>query len=226
MAKITSIETFDVRFTTSYSLDGSDAMNQDPDYSGTYLLINTDAGVPEDSQLRWLDPNYGVFHMRAGGVLNRQVDYKADDEAKLRDLVGPDFAIAIDATQVWDVDEAITWINELKEFKLTWIKEPTSPTDVVGHAKIAVGIAPTRVATSEMVQHLAMFDAIAVTGHHPERIVEFLDHLHEHFLVPTDIQNGSYTAPLQPGVGAEMHQASIEKYQFPSGSYWKNGVQA
>jgi L-fuconate dehydratase len=432
MAKITSIETFDVRFPTSKMLDGSDAMNQDPDYSGAYLRINTDAGVhgdslvftigrgnevqikaldilgekiiglntadalenigviarelSGDSQLRWLGPDYGVFHMGAGGVLNalwdlfakerkvplwkllsdlspqqivnaidfryitdalnkqqaldilnRQVDYKADNEAKLRaigvpayttspgwlgytdekmlkltqeamdqgfkllkykcgksleddkrrlrkvrELVGPDYAIAIDANQVWDVDDAITWINELKEFKLTWIEEPTSPTDVVGHAKIAAGIAPTRVATGEMagsriifkqllqakgfsvmqidatrvagvnenlanilmaakysvpvcphaggvglcemVQHLAMFDAVAVTGHHPGRIVEFVDHLHEHFVVPTDIQNGSYIAPLQPGAGAEMHQASIDTYQFPLGSYWKNGA--
>ena len=389
MTKITGIETFDVRFPTSKSLDGSDAMNQDPDYSGAYLRINTDAGVhgdslvftigrgnevqlkaieilsekvvglntsdalenigdiarqlSGDSQLRWLGPDYGVFHMGAGGVLNalwdlfakerkvplwkllsdltpqqianaidfryitdaltkqealdilnRQVDYKADNEAKLRahgvpayttspgwlgytdekmlkltqealdqgfkllkykcgksleddqrrlrkvrELVGPDFAIAIDANQVWDVNEAITWINQLKEFKLHWVEEPTSPTDVVGHAKIAAGIAPTRVATGEMagsriifkqllqskgfsvmqidatrvagvnenlanilmaakfgvpvcphaggvglcemVQHLAMFDAVAVTGHHPGRIVEFVDHLHEQF---------------------------------------------
>jgi L-fuconate dehydratase len=432
MSKITGIETFDVRFPTSKSLDGSDAMNQDPDYSGAYLRINTDAGVhgdslvftigrgnevqikaldilgekivgldtadalenigsiarelSGDSQLRWLGPDYGVFHMGAGGVLNalwdlfakerkvslwkllsdlspqqvvnaidfryitdalnkqqaldilnRQVDYKADNEAKLRangvpayttspgwlgyadekmlkltqeamdqgfkllkykcgksleddkrrlrkvrELVGPDYAIAIDANQVWDVDEAISWINELREFNLRWIEEPTSPTDVVGHAKIAAGVAPTAVATGEMagsriifkqllqakgfsvmqidatrvagvnenlanilmaakysvpvcphaggvglcemVQHLAMFDAVAVTGHHPGRIVEFVDHLHEHFVVPTDIQNGNYMAPLQPGAGAEIHQASIDIYQFPNGTYWKNGA--
>lgn len=432
MAKITGFQTFDVRFPTSKMLDGSDAMNQDPDYSGAYLRINTDSDVhgdsliftigrgnevqikaldilaekvvgldtadafnnigdiarqlSGDSQLRWLGPDYGVFHMGAGGVLNalwdlfakerkvplwkllsdlspeqvvnaidfryitdalnrtqaldilnRQLDYKSSNEAKLRtkgvlayttspgwlgytdekmlkltqeamdqgftllkykcgksleddkrrlrkvrELVGPDFSIAIDANQVWDVDEAITWINELREFKLRWIEEPTSPTDVVGHAKIAAGVAPTAVATGEMagsriifkqllqskgfsvmqidatrvagvnenianilmaakysvpvcphaggvglcemVQHLAMFDAVAVTGHHPGRIVEFVDHLHEHFVVPTDIQNGSYMAPLQPGAGAEMHQASIDKYQFPSGSYWKTGA--
>ena len=432
MAKITGIETFDVRFPTSKSLDGSDAMNQDPDYSGAYLRINTDSGVhgdslvftigrgnevqikaldilgekivgldtadalenigniarelSGDSQLRWLGPDYGVFHMGAGGVLNalwdlfakerkiplwkllsdlspqqivnaidfryitdaltkqqaldilnRQVDYKADNEAKLRakgvpayttspgwlgytdekmlkltqeamdqgfkllkykcgksleddkrrlrkvrELVGPDYAIAIDANQVWDVDEAITWINELKEFKLSWVEEPTSPTDVVGHAKISAGIAPTRVATGEMagsriifkqllqakglsvmqidatrvagvnenlanilmaakysipvcphaggvglcemVQHLAMFDAVAVTGHHAGRIVEFVDHLHEHFVVPTDIQNGNYMAPLSPGAGAEIQQASIDEFKFPSGTSWKNGA--
>lgn len=409
MTKITGVDTFDVRFPTSKSLDGSDAMNQDPDYSGAYLRINTDTGLhgdslvftigrgnevqlksieilsekivglntsdalenigdiarqlSGDSQLRWLGPDYGVFHMGAGGVLNalwdlfakerkvplwkllsdlspqaivnaidfryitdaltkaealdilnRQLDYKADNEAKLRahgvpayttspgwlgysdekmlkltqeamdqgfkllkykcgksleddqrrlrkvrELVGPDFAIAIDANQVWDVDDAIAWINQLQQFKLTWVEEPTSPTDVVGHAKIAAGIAPTRVATGEMagsriifkqllqskgfsvmqidatrvagvnenlanilmaakfgvpvcphaggvglcemVQHLAMFDAVAVTGHHPGRVVEFVDHLHEHFLVPTDIQNGNYMAPLSPGAG-------------------------
>ena len=57
--------------------------------------------------------------------------------------LGPDFRIAVDANQVWDVDDAITWINQLKEFNLTWVEEPTHPDDVVGHAKIAKSIAPT-----------------------------------------------------------------------------------
>ncbi|CAB4844732.1 unannotated protein [freshwater metagenome] len=93
-------------------------------------------------------------------------------------------------------------------------------------AKYSVPVCPHAggVGLCEMVQHFAMFDAVAVTGHHPGRIVEFVDHLHEHFVVPTDIKNGSYIAPLQPGAGAEMHQVSIDTYQFPSGSYWKNGA--
>ncbi len=117
MTKIIAVESFDVRFPTSKMLDGSDAMNQDPDYSAAYLRITTDkdglhgdslvftigrgndvqiaainmlspkivgmdldqafAGIGKiardlsgDSQIRWLGPDYGVFHMAAGAVLN------------------------------------------------------------------------------------------------------------------------------------------------------------
>ena len=432
--KITSLESFDVRFPTSTMLDGSDAMNADPDYSAAYLRINSDSGthgdslvftigrgndvqiaaidilaqryagmsvqdaftnigaiareLSADSQLRWLGPDKGVFHMAAGAVLNALWDlfakqagvplwkiladltpeqtvaaidfryitdaltpaealeilkqaeagkaaneeilrkqgvpayttspgwlgytdekmlkltedardagfnlikYKcgksvADDKrrlTKVRALLGPDFPIAIDANQVWDVDVAIDWVNQLEEFNLRWIEEPTHPDDVVGHAKIAASI-KTPVATGEMassriifkqllqskaisvmqidasrvagvnenianvlmaakfgipviphaggvglcemVQHIAMWDSVAVTGHHPRRMVEFVDHLHEHFIVPTDIQGGSYMAPVAPGAGAEMYQASIDEYQFPSGGYWKkNGARS
>lgn len=432
--KITSLESFDVRFPTSTMLDGSDAMNADPDYSAAYLRINTDGGahgdslvftigrgndvqiaaidilaqryaginvkdafeniggiaqeLSADSQLRWLGPDKGVFHMAAGAVLNalwdlfakqagvplwkflvdltpeqtvaaidfryitdaltptqaleilkkaegdkqkneailrtqgvpayttspgwlgytdekmlklteeardagfKLIKYKCgrsveDDRrrlTKVRALLGPDFPIAIDANQVWDVDVAIDWVNQLEEFNLRWIEEPTHPDDVVGHAKIAASI-KTPVATGEMassrmifkqllqskaisvmqidasrvagvnenianvlmaakfgipviphaggvglcemVQHIAMWDSVAVTGHHSRRMVEFVDHLHEHFIVPTDIQNGSYMAPTQAGAGAEMYQASIDEYQFPSGGYWKkNGARS
>jgi L-fuconate dehydratase len=73
-----------------------------------------------------------------------------------------------------------------------------------------------------MVSHLAMWDAVAVTGHHPKRVVEFVDHLHQHFIDPVSIKNGSYQAPLISGASAQMHQASIDEYVFPGGSYWKN----
>ena len=43
----------------------------------------------------------------------------------------------VDANQKWDVDEAITWMKELAPYKPLWIEEPTSPDDVLGHAKIA-----------------------------------------------------------------------------------------
>lgn len=431
--EITGFEVFDVRFPTSKSLDGSDAMNLDPDYSGAYLRFETNdpkltgtslvfslgrgtdvqlaalyivaekmvgrdvaqsftnigdiaRELSSDSQLRWHGADSGVFHMAIGGTLNALWDlfakvkgvplwkllsdmspeeivalidfryitdaitpaealeilkrgevskennekilrekgvpaytttpgwlgysdekmlslttqakadgftlikYKcgksiAEDQrrlGKVRELVGPDFAIAIDANQVWDVETAINWIKALAPYNLRWVEEPTHPEDILAHARIAKEIAPTPVATGEMannriifkqllqanaisvmqidatrvagvnenianilmaakysvpvcphaggvglcemVQHFAMFDAVAVTGHHPERIVEFVDHLHEHFVVPTEIQNGSYIAPLQPGAGAELHQVSIDTYQFPNGTYWKNGA--
>ena len=431
--EITGFEVFDVRFPTSKSLDGSDAMNLDPDYSGAYLRFETNdpkltgtslvfslgrgtdvqlaalyivaekmvgrdvaqsftnigdiaRELSSDSQLRWHGADSGVFHMAIGGTLNALWDlfakvkgvplwkllsdmspeeivalidfryitdaitpaealeilkrgevskennekilrekgvpaytttpgwlgysdekmlslttqakadgftlikYKcgksiAEDQrrlGKVRELVGPDFAIAIDANQVWDVETAINWIKALAPYNLRWVEEPTHPEDILAHARIAKEIAPTPVATGEMannriifkqllqanaisvmqidatrvagvnenianilmaakysvpvcphaggvglcemVQHFAMFDAVAVTGHHPERIVEFVDHLHEHFVIPTEIQNGSYVAPLQPGAGAELHQVSIDTYQFPNGTYWKNGA--
>ena len=434
MTKITDLRAMDVRFPTSTMLDGSDAMNADPDYSAAYLRIITDnpeltgdslvftigrgndvqvkaieilmesiAGLDtteafynigqiarklsSDSQLRWLGTDKGVFHMAAGAVLNalwdlfakerkmplwkllshmspeelvaavdfryisdaltpseatrllnKQLPFRAaneeqllqtglraytttpgwlgyDDEKmlrltseaidsgftlvkykcgksieddrrrlrKVRELVGPEFRIAIDANQVWDVNQAIEWINQLQEFNLTWVEEPTHPDDVVGHSIIAKAVSPTPIATGEhganrimfkqllqlkglsimqidatrvagvnenianvllaakydipvcphaggiglceMVQHIAMFDAVAVSGHHDRRVVEYVDHLHEHFIEPTNILNGQYRAPQLPGSGAQMLDSSIDRYLFPTGQYWLNPQQ-
>ena len=421
MTVVTSIETFDTRFPTSQDLDGSDAMNKDPDYSAAYLRIHTDSAglhgdslvftigrgndfqvkaievlaekivgrdtkelfqsigdvareLSGDSQLRWLGPDYGLFHMAAGGVLNalwdlfakernvplwkllsdmspeeivRAIDFRyitdaltphealeilrkgldqrveneallrsngvpayttspgwlgysdekmialtkeaiadgftlikykcggsvEDDRrrlAKVRNEVGPTFRIAVDANQVWSVPDAITWIKQLQEFNLTWVEEPTSPSDVIGHATITREVAPTPIATGEMgasriffkqalqakslsimqidatrvagvnenlanivmaakynipvcphaggvglcemVQHLAMWDAVAVSGPHSRRVVEFVDHLHEHFVDPVVIEKGAYRAPLRPGSGAQMKDETLAKY--------------
>ncbi|MGV9800584.1 enolase C-terminal domain-like protein [Mycobacterium sp. NPDC003449] len=76
----------------------------------------------------------------------------ADDVRRLglaRDAVGPDIRLAIDANQRWEVDEAIAWINQLREFDLWWVEEPTAPDDILGHARIRKAIAPVRVATGE-----------------------------------------------------------------------------
>lgn len=74
-----------------------------------------------------------------------------------RAAVGPDVRIAIDANQRWDVDEAIRWTNALAPFDLSWVEEPTSPDDVLGHAAIARGVAPVRVATGEHMADRVMF---------------------------------------------------------------------
>jgi L-fuconate dehydratase len=197
----------------------------------------------------------------------------------MREAVGPDITLAVDANQVWDVPEAIAWIKGLEDDLIHWVEEPTSPDDIVGHKAIQHAIAPIRVATGEhvhnrimvkqflqlgaisflqidatgvagvneniaiialaakfgvpvcphaggvglceMVQHLAMFDAVAVTGHHPSRVVEFVDHLHEHFVHPTVVAKGRYRAPLSAGAGAEMKPQSISDYSYPSGKAWK-----
>ncbi len=196
----------------------------------------------------------------------------------IRETIGPDIKLAVDANQVWDVNEAIDWIKALGEVNLHWVEEPTSPDDILGHATIAKAIAPTRVATGEhvhnrvmfkqllqakafsfmqidatrvagvneniamilmaakfgipvcphaggvglceMVSHLAMFDAVAVSGHHEGRVVEFVDHLHEHFVIPTVVKNAHYLAPLAAGAGAEIKMESITHYSYPNGAAW------
>ncbi|MGO3231714.1 MAG: L-fuconate dehydratase [Agrococcus casei] len=424
MSIVTSCTTEDVRFPTSQSLDGSDAMNPDPDYSAAYLVVHTDADdglsghgfvftigrgndiqqvaidvaashivgrdveelladmgatsrlLLHDSQLRWLGPEKGVMHMAIGAVINALWDLKAkragmplwqllarmspeeivdlvdfrylsdaltreealeilraaepgradreqqllaegypaytttpgwlgySDEKltrlckearddgftqiklkvgadleddirrfrKAREVLGPDFPIAIDANQRWDVADAIEWVNALAEFNPHWVEEPTSPDEVLGHAAIARGIAPIPVATGEhvqnrivfkqmmqaealeyvqidatrvgganeiiailllaakfglkvcphaggvglceAVQHFSMFDFVAVTGTKEGRVIEFVDHLHEHFVTPTVIEGGSYQTPTAPGAGTEMLEASVREYAF------------
>jgi L-fuconate dehydratase len=91
-------------------------------------------------------------------------------------------------------------------------------------AKFGIPVCPHAggVGLCELVQHLAMFDAVAVTGHHADRVVEFVDHLHEHFVVPTDIQNAHYMPPLKPGTGGEMYAQTISDFTFPTGKEWIN----
>ncbi|QEO13363.1 fuconate dehydratase [Agromyces intestinalis] len=424
MSTIVSVDTRDIRFPTSLSLDGSDAMNPDPDYSAAYLVIRTDAAdglaghafvftigrgndvqvaaletlrghlvgrdveelladmgaasrlLTHDSQLRWLGPEKGVMHMAIGAAVNALWDLRAkragqplwahlsqlapeelvslvdfrylsdaltpaealailraaepgraarhaellelgfpaytttpgwlgysdekldrlcreavadgfpqiklkvgaDLEADRRRLaiarraVGDDFPIAIDANQRWDVADAIAWVNALSEFRPAWIEEPTSPDDILGHAAIARGVAPVRVATGEhvqnrivfkqllqaggmqvmqidatrvggvnenianlllaakfgvpvcphaggvglceAVQHLSMFDFVAVSGSMDGRMIEYVDHLHEHFVSPTLVARGRYLAPTAPGAGTEMHASSIEEFAW------------
>jgi L-fuconate dehydratase len=428
MTVITSVDVRDVRFPTSASLDGSDAMNPDPDYSAAYVVLHTDGGpdgyglaftigrgndvqaaairalAPHvvgrdvaalcadlggfyreligDSQLRWLGPEKGVVHMATGAVVNAAWDlaakragqpvwklladmtpeqlvglvdwrYIADAlapeealellrdrapgrparEASLlaggypayatspgwlgysdeklarlareavaagfgqiklkvgasldhdvrrlgiaRDAVGWDVGIAIDANQRWSVDEAILWLASLRRFRPSWIEEPTSPDDVLGHAAIRRAVAPLPVATGEhvqnrvifkqllqaeaidvlqldacrvggvnenvailllaakhgvpvcphaggvglceLVQHLAMFDYVAVSGSLDGRTIEYVDHLHEHFVDPVVVREGRYLAPLTPGFGAEIRAETLAAFAYPDGDVW------
>jgi len=214
----------------------------------------------------------------------------ADDIRRMgiaREACGADVRIAIDANQRWDVDVAIDWIRELAPFDPWWVEEPTSPDDVVGHARIAAAIAPVAVATGEhvqnrvvfkqllqlnaisflqldatrvggvneniailllaakfgipvcphaggvglceLVQHLAMFDYVAVSGSMDNRTIEYVDHLHEHFVEPVRIRHGRYLAPTAPGFGATMHAKTISEYSYPDGPVWRtagNGVRS
>jgi L-fuconate dehydratase len=217
----------------------------------------------------------------------RQVKIKVgapdpDDDVRrvrlVRDTVGPDIRVAVDANQVWEVDEAIRRIRMLEPFDLTWVEEPTSPDDVLGHlaiaravdvpiatgehcqnrvlfkqflssgamevcqidacrvagvnetvailllaAKFGVPVCPHAggVGLCELVQHLAMFDFVAVAGDVDGRIVEMADHLHEHFVHPVVVRDGRYRAPTVPGFTSELLPAAIEEFRFPDGPAWQ-----
>jgi len=197
--------------------------------------------------------------------------------AIVREEIGPDRKLMMDANQVWDVDEAIANMRALARFDPWWIEEPTSPDDILGHATIARAVAPIGVATGEhcqnrimfkqfmqagaisfcqldscrlggvnevlavlllaakfgipvcphaggvglceYVQHLAIFDYIAVSASLENRIVEYVDHLHEHFVHPVIVRNGRYMAPTAPGYSATMRKESIATYTF--GEHWR-----
>jgi L-fuconate dehydratase len=207
-------------------------------------------------------------------------DLAADDRraALIRRALGPAGVLMMDANQVWGVDEAIDSMRVLRAHDPWWIEEPTSPDDVLGHARIRREVAPVRVATGEhvqnrvifkqlfqagaidvcqidacriggvneaiavlllaakfgvpvcphaggvglceYVQHLAFFDFIAVSGSLDGRLVEWVDHLHEHFKEPAVVERGRYLAPLAPGYSIEMLPSSLDEYEFPNGPAW------
>src|SRR5207302_6431259 len=198
----------------------------------------------------------------------------------IREEIGPDRKLMVDANQVWDVDQAISWMRELAQFDPWWIEEPTSPDDVLGHAAIARALAPIRVATGEhcqnrvifkqllqanaigfcqvdacrlggvnevlavllmaakfgipvcphaggvglceYVQHVSLFDYIAVSGSLEDRVLEYVDHLHEHFVDPVTIRGGRYMPPTQPGYSIAMKPESLREYAYPGGAAWSS----
>jgi L-fuconate dehydratase len=93
------------------------------------------------------------FKLKVGGDL-------ADDIRRcaiVREEIGPHRRMMIDANQVWEVDEAIAWTQALARFSPWWIEEPVSPDDIFGHARVAAGVRPIRVATGEHVHNRVMF---------------------------------------------------------------------
>jgi L-fuconate dehydratase len=432
---ITNVRALDIRFPTSRALDGSDAMNADPDYSAAYVVLGTDSAegleghgltftigrgnelccaaseslgsklvgltleqlagdmgafwdlMTGDSQFRWLGPEKGVVHLAAAAVVNAVWDLYAKAEGKplwklladmkpeqllacvpfryitdaltpaealailrrregtkwerearirasgypayttsagwlgytdekirrllrealgegwthfkmkvgrsladdvrraalIREEIGWECTLMMDANQVWGVREAVEWMRELSEFRPLWIEEPTSPDDVLGHATIARAVAPVRVATGEhchnrvmfkqllqagavgfcqidscrlggvnevlavllmaekfgvpvcphaggvglceYVQHLSIFDYVAVSGSTEGRRVEFVDHLHEHFVNPVRIRRGHYLVPDAPGYSIEMKPESLRRYEYPRGEAWEGSRQ-
>jgi L-fuconate dehydratase len=72
----------------------------------------------------------------------------------------------------------------------------------------------------ELVQHLSVFDYVAVSGTLENRVTEYVDHLHEHFVDPCIVEDGAYRLPTAPGYSAEMLAASVDEFRFPDGVYW------
>jgi L-fuconate dehydratase len=93
-------------------------------------------------------------------------------------------------------------------------------------AKFGVPVCPHAggLGLCEMVQHLAMFDYVAVSGSTEDRVIEYVDHLHEHFTAPARIHRGRYLAPTQPGLSAEIHPRSVHAHLYPTGAVWKREV--
>lgn len=211
--------------------------------------------------------------------VGKDLDTNVRRAALIREIIGPQGTLMMDANQCWDVPEAVTQMKALARFDPWWIEEPTSPDDVLGHAAIAKAIAPLKVATGEAcqnrvifkqllqaeaisfcqvdscrvggvnevlsiilmaakfgvpvcphaggvglceyVQHLSIFDYVAVSGSLENRVCEYVDHLHEHFVDPVRIANGRYVAPSAPGYSIEIKPASLDEYEFPQGAAWR-----
>ncbi|MEU2618301.1 L-fuconate dehydratase [Streptomyces sp. NPDC007157] len=94
-------------------------------------------------------------------------------------------------------------------------------------AKFGVPVCPHAggVGLCELVQHLSMFDYLAVAGTTDDRVIEYVDHLHEHFRDPVVIREGHYTAPTAPGFSAAMRPESIAEYTYPGGTFWAADAQ-
>jgi L-fuconate dehydratase len=89
-------------------------------------------------------------------------------------------------------------------------------------AKFGVPVCPHAggVGLCELVQHLAMFDYVAVAGTMEDRVIEYIDHLHEHFVDPVVIRDGRYLAPSAPGFSAAMRAETLAVYAYPDGRVW------
>lgn len=111
--------------------------------------------------------------------------------------------IQIDATRVGGVNENLAILLLAKKFGVR----------VFPHAG-GVGLC-------ELVQHLAMADFVAISGRMADRAIEYVDHLHEHFVDPVRIRAGHYLAPEVPGFSATMREESLREHLFPDGRVWQ-----
>ena len=95
-------------------------------------------------------------------------------------------------------------------------------------AKFGIPVCPHAggVGLCEYAQHVSIFDYIAVSGSLENRVLEYVDHLHEHFVEPVRVSNGRYLVPTAPGYSIQMKPASLDRYEFPGGAGWGDAMAA
>jgi L-fuconate dehydratase len=95
-------------------------------------------------------------------------------------------------------------------------------------AKFGVPVCPHAggVGLCEYVQHISLFDYICVSGTLENRVLEYVDHLHDHFLCPVVVRGGRYLPPLDPGYSISMREESLAAFEFPQGSEWASAPTA
>jgi L-fuconate dehydratase len=216
------------------------------------------------------------FKLKVGGAPTEDLR-----RARLvRKKIGPSRKLMMDANQKWDVEEAIVRTRELAVVDPWWMEEPTSPDDILGHARIRREVPGVRIATGEhchnrvifkqlmqagaidvcqidscrlggvnenlavilmaakfnvpvcphaggvglceYVQHLSAFDYLCVSGSMEDRVIEFVDHLHEHFVDPVQIKNGHYLLPEKPGYSIEIYPDTLNDFSYPDGKVWRD----
>lgn len=89
-------------------------------------------------------------------------------------------------------------------------------------AKFGIPVCPHAggVGLCELVQHLSMFDYVALSGTTENRVIEYVDHLHDHFIDPVAVRGGHYMAPTAPGFSATMRAESLAEFTYPDGAFW------
>jgi L-fuconate dehydratase len=222
-----------------------------------------------------LADNWTHFKLKVGGD-------PAEDLRRghiVREEIGWTNKLMVDANQKWGVLEAVSRTRALAPIDPWWMEEPTSPDDILGHARIRREAAPIRIATGEhvqnriifkqllqanaidvlqldscrvagvnenlaiillaakfkipvcphaggvglceYVQHLSFFDFLSVSASMDDRVIEFVDHLHEHFLHPVIIRNGHYQLPTAPGYSIQVKPESLARFAYPYGEVWQ-----
>ena len=109
---------------------------------------------------------------------------------------------------------------QLDSCRLGGVNEVLAVLLLAKHFNIPVCPHAGGVGLCEYVQHISIFDYIAVSAKLDDRILEYVDHLHEQFIDPVVIRNGKYQVPLSPGYSIEMKPENLDKYEFQKGEIW------
>ncbi|QTX03524.1 mandelate racemase/muconate lactonizing enzyme family protein [Agromyces archimandritae] len=141
---------------------------------------------------RWVDAGFDAVKMKVG------LPELADDirrVAAVREIIGPDRALMIDANQLWSVDDAVRAVNELAVFDLNWVEEPLRADDLAGHIRLREAI-DVPIAVGENL-------------HTRYRFGEFLDAGVADVVQPNVVRVGGITPFLQIAALADEHGATV-----------------